>query len=270
MNRLATLVALSLVVLGCGSKKPAQAPDAVGEGEVAPDSSGSGEGKTKGEKSEKGEKTGEKAGGGEDDAKPKTSICTGFELDLLAALGHSSCEVADKKPTDVKQVDLKKVLDIKLMTSANKVEPGGHVDVIIQFTNKGKEPLTLDFLLDPTPRFQVETYDAKSAKRMDLPAAKQPVVPSNIDRPESPQTLGRVTIVPNGSAHAKVGWDAVKTKWAPEKLKGTPPEMGFPRVPAGPLPKGRYMIRVVTPLLNAQEGMEHEVSAPRVAIEVGK
>ena len=51
MNRLATLVALSLVVLGCGSNKPAQAPDAVGEREVAPDSSGSGEGKSKGEKS---------------------------------------------------------------------------------------------------------------------------------------------------------------------------------------------------------------------------
>jgi hypothetical protein len=59
-------------------------------------------------------------------------------------------------------------------------------------------------------------------------------------------------------------------KWAPEKLKGTPPEKGYPRSPAGPLPKGKYSVRVVTPLANVFEGVDHEVSAPRVEVVVKK
>jgi hypothetical protein len=59
-------------------------------------------------------------------------------------------------------------------------------------------------------------------------------------------------------------------KWAPEKVRGTPPERGYPRTAAGPLPKGKYMVRVVTPLVNVMEGSEKEISAPKVPIEVGK
>lgn len=256
-STLVVVIASSLLVACGGSKKP---PAATAEGE-----SSSSEGS-----SEKKDKTDEKSGdaGAEaDESKSKASMCTGFEIDLVNALSQSACEESDKKPTDVKPVDFKKSLEVKLMPSANKIEPGGHVDVIVQMTNKSKEPMQLEFLLDPTPRFQVETYDAKG-RRADVPTAKQP--PVNVDRPESPQSLARVTLVPNGFAHAKVGWDAVRMRWAPEKLKGTPPEMGFPRVPAGPLPKGKYTIKIVTPLLNATEGVEHEVSAPKVTIEVGK
>ena len=43
-----------------------------------------------------------------------------------------------------------------------------------------------------------------------------------------------------------LSWDAVKMKWAPDKLKGTPPEKGYPRVPAGPLPKGKYALKVAS------------------------
>jgi hypothetical protein len=62
----------------------------------------------------------------------------------------------------------------------------------------------------------------------------------------------------------------VKMKWAPEKFKGTPPERGFPRAPAGPLAKGKYVVKVVTPLVGVAEGVDHEVSAPKVEIEVEK
>jgi hypothetical protein len=67
-----------------------------------------------------------------------------------------------------------------------------------------------------------------------------------------------------------LGWDAVKTRWAPEKLKGTPPEKGYPRAPAGALPKGKYSLRVATPLTNVFEGVDHEVSHPRVDVVIGK
>jgi hypothetical protein len=65
-----------------------------------------------------------------------------------------------------------------------------------------------------------------------------------------------------------VQWEAVKMTWAPEKVRGTPVEHGFPRKPSGPLAKGKYTVKVQTPLVGVQEGGEHEISAPRVEIEV--
>ena len=207
---------------------------------------------------------GEAKGENGEPAKSKASTCTGAEIDLMSALIQSACEVPNPKP-DEKPHELKAALDVKIAPSKDKVAPGGHVDLIVTFTNKSKEALPLDFTLDPTPRFSVEAYDLKG-KRVDLPAGPQPAMP---DRPPSNQGTARVTLVPNGSAHVKLGWDATKMKWAPEKLKGTPPEMGFPRSASGPLGKGKYSIRVVTPLTNVAEGAEHEMSAPRSPIEVG-
>lgn len=172
----------------------------------------------------------------EDEGKSKASLCTGFDLNLLTALSHSACEVKDAKATDVKAVDMKNKLVVKLADSS-KVEPGGKLEVMVQFTNKGKEPLALDFLLNPSPRFRTKAYDANE-KRVDVPAGHEPMVPSGLERGAATQGVGRVTLVPQGTAHAKVIWDASKMRWAPEKLKGTPPEMGFPRVAAGPLGKG--------------------------------
>jgi hypothetical protein len=59
-------------------------------------------------------------------------------------------------------------------------------------------------------------------------------------------------------------------KWAPEKYRGTPPERGYPRAPAGPLPKGKYGLKVVTPLVGVSEGVDHEMTAPKVEIEIEK
>jgi hypothetical protein len=262
------LLAGSILSCGGGKKPPADATESKSDSTA---SEKSGEGKGDGES--KGDKSGEGKGEGKSDGeegKSKASICTGFELDLVNALNNSACEVPNQKATDVKAVDLKKRLQVKLSTSANKVEPGGKVDLIVQFVNKGKEPLVLDFMLDPSPRFTTEAYDAKK-KRVDMPATHEPMIPSGVTRGEpSPQTVGRVVIVQNGTAHAKVPWEASRMRWAPEKLKGTPPEMGFPRLPAGPLPKGKYTVKVITPLLNAVEGVDHEISAPKVDIEVGK
>lgn len=43
---------------------------------------------------------------------------------------------------------------------------------------------------------------------------------------------------------------------------------GYPREPAGPLAKGKYLLRVITPLAHVDEGGEHELSQPQVPIEV--
>ncbi len=200
---------------------------------------------------------------------PKATSCTGFEMDLMNALIQSACEVPNAKPED-KPRDLKKVLQVTAMATSNKVAPGGHVDVVVTFTNKSQSLLPLDFQIDPMPRFQVEAYTAKGNRRVDMPAGKPPKLPEGTPprEPGTPSTA-RITLAANGKAFVKIGWDASRMRWAPEKLKGTPPEQGYPRVASGPLPKGKYVLKVVTPLIGVFEGVEHELSAPKAPIEVG-
>ena len=52
-------------------------------------------------------------------------------------------------------------------------------------------------------------------------------------------------------------------------VPGTAVEKGYPRVPSGALPKGKYTVKVLTPLVGVSEGGEHDVSGPKVEIEVG-
>lgn len=198
----------------------------------------------------------------------KDKVCTGFELDLGQALLQSACEVPNAKP-DEKPKDVKGVLEVKVVPSAASTTPGGKMDLTIIFTNKTAQPVSLDFLVDPTPRFTVEVYDAKTNKRVDLPAGEPPPPPKGAKRPEpSKPSTARVTLVAQGTGKLVVPWEAFRTKWAPEKFKGTPPEMGYPRSPAGPLAKGKYRLRVVTPLTGVFEGIDKEVSAPKVEIGV--
>jgi hypothetical protein len=109
----------------------------------------------------------------------------------------------------------------------------------------------------------------KTNKRIDPPPGDPPKPPAGAPAKEAatPSTA-RITLVANGKATVHVGWDATRTRWAPEKYRGTPLEMGYPRAPAGPLPKGKYSIRVVTPLTNVFEGVDKDVSGPHTVIEV--
>lgn len=205
----------------------------------------------------------------EEEAKAKSALCKGLDLDLSAALIQAACEVPEGQATPTR--DLKGVLDVRVAASPTKVEPGGHLDVVVTYKNMKKEPLQLDFMLDPTPRFSVEAYDAKGTKRVDMPPGREPAPPKGAaEKVPSPPSTARVTIGPGGTAHVRVGWDAVRTKWDPKQYNGTPIEMGFPRAPNGPLAKGKYQLRVVTPLINVEEGFEKEVSVPRVDVEVGR
>jgi hypothetical protein len=254
------LPVLALALIACGGKKPAKSADSV---ETPTDtkkddssSSASGDGAKPSDTSSE-----------EKSDAPKKDECTGFTIgNLEDTLIKVSCEVAK---ADDKQIDPKDRLDVSV-SAPPKVTPGQHADLIVTIKNKSKDPLPLFFTIDPLPRFEVETYDAKN-KRVDMPQTQPPPLPKGVAprQPGEPKTA-RVTLAPNGSAHVKVGWDAVKMKWAPEKVRGTPPERGYPRTAAGPLPKGKYTVRVVTPLVNVMEGSEKEISAPKVPIEVGK
>ncbi|HSQ68160.1 MAG TPA: hypothetical protein VLM85_33350 [Polyangiaceae bacterium] len=199
---------------------------------------------------------------------PKKDPCTGFDMDLPTVLAQAACEVPNPKP-DQKPVDMKGKLEVKLVASQATVAPGGHVDLQLTLTNKSNGPLPLFFTLDPMPRFPTEAYGAKGGKRVDMPAGNPPPLPKGVaPREATSHETARITLVQNGTARISVGWDAVKTKWAPEKLKGTPPEMGYPRAPSGPLAKGKYVVRVAMPLVQVFEGTDREISAPKTEITV--
>jgi hypothetical protein len=205
---------------------------------------------------------------GEPEVTTSRAVCTGRDIDLDTALIQKVCEIETEKEAPYK--DVSKVLEVKINLGAKKVPPGQHVDVVVTYTNKGQLPLSLDFMIDPVPRFTVEAYDAKG-KRADVPKGDPPPPPKDAtERLPSAQSTARIIISPFGIARVKLGWDAVRTKWAPEKYKGTPIEVGYPRKPAGPLPAGKYQLRVATPLVHVMEGTEHELSGPKVDIEVGK
>lgn len=204
-------------------------------------------------------------------AAKKEDICLGFSVsNLEELLSKQDCEVPDKTPTSIENPDLKGKLEVKLTASPTKVAPGAKVDLQVTYTNKTKENLTLYFRIDPVARFEVEAYDAKGKTRVDMPKGNPPPPPKGAAAPPpADQKVARITLTANGSASARVAWDATKMAWAPEKVRGTASEKGYPRKPAGPLPKGKYSVKLVTPLIGVFEGGEHEISAPKVDIEVG-
>jgi hypothetical protein len=203
-----------------------------------------------------------------DGTEKKKEDCAGFDIqNVVDVLMKNACEVELPKGA---AADLKGKLEVRLTASAPKTNGGGHVDLFVTFANKTKDPLPLTFQIDPLPRFETETFDAKG-NRVDLPKTPPPPLKAGVaPRVPSEPKGAKVTILPNGAAKFKLGWDAVKTKWAPEKVAGTPPERGYPKAPAGPLPKGKYFVKVVTPLVGVFEGTEHEMTAPRVEIQVEK
>ena len=263
--------ALPLILAACGGTKQA-------DSKTADDEDGTESAKPKSDEGESSDKSEPKAAGTDKPAPgaadesatgPKKDECSAFEIaNLEEVLLKSACEVpnpkADDKPMDAKNVE------VKVSTPFPKVPAGAHVDVTVSFTNKTKEAIPLYFTIDPMPRFEVQAYDAKG-NRVDLPKGNPPPLPAGLAPrvPGEPKTA-RILLAANGTAKMPLTWDANKTKWAPEKLKGTPPEKGYPHTGNGPLPKGKYTLKVVTPLIGVFEGIDHEVSQPRTALEIGK
>ncbi len=256
------LLVLALVPgVGCGGgKKPATTS---ADEDAGSDGGG-------GDETASSEKGGDGGGAGGE----KKDECIGFDIanveDLLL---KSACEEPNTKPDSLTPIDLKGKLEVIVSASPTRVAPGGKADLVVTFANKSKDPLVLHFRIDPVARFEVEVWDQptkKGPKRADMPTGAAPSPPKGMTQPgPSEVKTAKITIAANGSARARIPWEAVKMKWAPEKVRGTPSERGFPRAPNGPLPKGKYTVKVVTPLVGVSEGVDHEMSAPKVEIEIG-
>jgi hypothetical protein len=204
-----------------------------------------------------------------DDAEKKSMSCGGASIpDLAAVLAQSACEAKDAKP-DEPEKELKD-LEIKVAADAPKVAPGSTAKITITYHNKGKTVLPLDFVVDPEPRFDFEVYTAKGS-RADKPAGDAPPLPTEVQNaPEPEKTVARITLAPNGTATLTTSWTAVKYKWASkDKAKGALPGRGYPREPGAPLPKGKYVLKVLTPLVGVAQGMDHELSQPQTPVEIG-
>lgn len=133
----------------------------------------------------------------------------------------------------------------------------------VALRNKTPEPLVLVFTGAPTPTLDVEARDDKG-RRAGWPASKPP-------RPRKPRAadaakLFKVTLAGNGVARLTTTWDAVRTRWAPEKTQGAWSDRPFPRAPAGPLPAGRYELRVSLPLVAEKS----ELTTLETKVRVGK
>jgi hypothetical protein len=204
-----------------------------------------------------------------DDTEKKDEPCTGAVIgDLLASLSQASCELPANAPSPTQQTT-KDVLEVKATADSPKVAPGSTAKITVVFKNKGKTKLPLDFTVDPDPRITFELHTPKGA-RVDKPAGNEPSLPSEASSNDAPEPhTARVTLFPNGTATLSLPWQAVKYKWASkERAKGAIPGRGYPRDPAGPLPRGKYVLRVVMPMSNIDEGVEHEITQPRVNIEI--
>jgi hypothetical protein len=206
----------------------------------------------------------------ETEGKKKDAPCAGTNIpDLVAIASQASCEVNDPQ-AEVARRDVKDALEIKVATDPPKVAPGATAKVTLSLHNKGKTPLQLDFAIDPEPRFKFEVY-TKKGQRVDKPAGDEPRLPPEIaNAPVPERQISRVLLAPQGNATVALSWDAIKYKWvAKEKAKGAVPGRGFPREPAGPSPAGKYVLRIVMPLVGLAEGVDHEVTQPRTEIEIG-
>lgn len=192
--------------------------------------------------------------------------CEGLEVDLLSVLSQASCEA--QKPT--KDVDMKGKLEVSVRAIPNVIPKGGKATISIAFANKGKEPLPLYFTVDPEPRFQIEVYDKKTNKRVDEPAGAAPSLPDSVAQAQVPEAkTARATLVIAGNGFVKLDWEAVKYKWAPaDKAKGAIPGRGYPKVAAGPLPKGKYVVKVLMPMVGIFEGLNREISVVQADVEI--
>jgi len=269
MRALAALpFALLLAAAACGgAKKDADNPENASDDTSASDDGG-GASAAADQLPAKNDSTPSGGGGGDDSGNKKSNPCGGFEVaDLASVLSQVACEVQNPK-TDA-QNDVKDKLEIKVIPDSPRIAPGSMSNITVTYKNKSPKDLALDFVVDPEPRFDFEVYTLKGT-RVDKPKGAEPSLPPEVQNAPVPeQKVARVTLATQGTATLKLQWNAVKYKWAgKDRARGAIPGHGYPREPAGPLPKGQYILRVITPLTGVFEGVDHEVSQPRVQVTV--
>jgi hypothetical protein len=282
MRSIASAIALLVAFASCANKKPAEEPE--NSDETASSDESPGGSKSTADKSEtesdpaqsnalattgigRGTTARAEKATVKDDAEREAAPCSGMKIaNLLASISQAACELPEGATSSTQQAK-KDILAVTL-TAAPKIAPGSTAQIGIVLKNTGKTKLPLDFTVDPDPRFTFELYTPKGA-RVDKPAGNEPALPAEVSDSALEARLARVTLDPNGTATLLLPWQAVKYKWAPkEKAKGALAGHGYPREPAGPLPRGKYVLRLVMPLANVDETVDHEITQPRVNIEI--
>ena len=188
--------------------------------------------------------------------------CVVNEAEELADwLRNDKCKVPSSESSGTPGLAQK--LDLKLTASTPEISPGGRVDLVLSIKNKSSEQVALVFNVDG-PAFQVQTFDAKG-KRIGQPTGK-PKPPNGVVVDEESVRTIKLLVGSGGTLKTKLFWDAVKLKWAPDKIEGSITTAGtFPTTPAGSLPLGKYSVRLAT----SMNGVGDE-NLPRVPVEVVK
>jgi hypothetical protein len=200
------------------------------------------------------------------DAPKKAGPCSGFEIpDLASMISQTECEIGPGPENEAR--DVSSALEIKVVPDSPRIAPGATSTITVTYKNKGTKELWLDFVVDPEPQFDFEVYTLKGT-RVDAPKGSQPALPEEVANAPTPEPkIARVKLAQQGTAKLTLHWSAVQYKWASaERAKGAIPGHGYPKEPGKPLKKGSYILRVITPLTGISEGVDHELSQPRVQI----
>ncbi|MDB5215924.1 MAG: hypothetical protein JWO86_3851 [Myxococcaceae bacterium] len=189
----------------------------------------------------------------------KEAACAGDDFEVLDE-ALRQCDAKMPRTTDL-PTGMRDKLELRATSGTPSIAGGGRVDLTITFKNKSSEPLPLYFTGDPLPKFDVEAVDLKG-HRVDLPPGKPPKTPA---LPAHDVKVSRITLAPGGTARVKITWDAVKTRWAPEKVKSWDGR-GYPRAANGPLAAGKYTLRIVVPLVGVFE--KGDLEPPKVPLDI--
>ncbi len=189
----------------------------------------------------------------------KESACQSADFESVVD-AFKTCEAPTPKSGEL-PTGYRDKLEIRVVPNPTTIPAGGHVDVSITLRNKSQDPLPLYVSGDPASHIDIDVFDAKG-RRADLPSGKAPKSPP---APPRDVKVARLVLLPGGVARMLARWEAVRTKWAPDKARSWEGK-GPPRAPAGPLPAGKYTLRVSLPLLGVFD--KGEIDAPKVPIEV--
>lgn len=185
--------------------------------------------------------------------------CSGTRVELGAALSRRECERCKVREPRF----FAPLVAPELVVTPPRADAGGEVAVRAVLRNRTGEPLELPFVWHAGPMFVVSAKDA-AGQPAGEPKGPPPPSPGGF-RP-GPPYLVCITLAPGGVAYVERKWQAVQRRWVTTEppLPGGPP----PSEPAGPLPPGRYRLRLQTMLQVG--GGELAIGAPSAWLDVAR
>lgn len=194
-----------------------------------------------------------------DNGQPKGCDVSNVE-DTSEWLKNDKCKIA---ASEIERTPgLSEKLEWKLTSSTNEIVAGGRVDLTLTLKNTSTETVALIFNVDG-PSFTTQSFDPKG-KRIGEPSGR-PKPPKGVTLEETTRTV-RLNVSAGATLRTGLHWDAVKLKWAPDKIEGSFVTPGtFPTASAGSLRPGSYTVRLATSLVGVPDD-----SLPKLTMVVTK